>query len=153
MEIQTQTIAYARLIARDLAASRPAHPARIVARPTAAALLRRFLEARTTPRDDAWAAAYLRQDVHIRLDAEPLDPTVLGVVSCRQAWQFQVLPLRRERGVLVLVTTEAALIRAARFATRVCEEPAVLLVAEGKRFRQFLSAYYPFAGVESLLGE
>ncbi len=95
---------------------------------------------------DQYAAATERVDpVSVRPD-----PSVLGAVSRRQAWQFRVLPVSRSGGELVLCTAEEHLGRALRFAANVLHVPAVVVLAAADRLEAALAEAYPVDGFDAV---
>ena len=48
--------------------------------------------------EDAWVQQYLRMAGVVDLEDVDIDAECLRVLNRRQAWQFHLLPLRRERG-------------------------------------------------------
>ncbi len=100
--------------------------------------------------ESAWLMQY--EDNADRVDPVATPPTAeaLRVVSRRQAWQFRVLPLRRdEHGDIVLCTNPEHLHRALRFAANCLAEPAVVHLTEAHRLTQALASHYPIAGFDS----
>lgn len=96
----------------------------------------------------AWAAQYGEMVGRVRLASEGWDPAVADLVERRQAWQFQVLPLRFEAGELVLATTEEALPRAMRFAGWALGVPASFVLSEWADLESALQERYPMPGGE-----
>jgi hypothetical protein len=105
-----------------------------------------------SPRDveAAWAQQYVAHGHGVDLDREVFDPALADKVSRREAWQFELLPLYRGDGCLVLATTQDRLPRAAAFAWAHFGEPVLLLVAEPAVFRAHLIQRYPWPALESL---
>jgi hypothetical protein len=98
----------------------------------------------------AWLMQYEHNADRVDPVAEPPTVDALRTVSRRQAWQFRVLPLRRdEQGDLVLCTNPEHLHRALRFAASCLVEPAVVHLAEAHRLTQALAANYPIAGFDT----
>ena len=96
----------------------------------------------------AWVEQYLSDGTRVDLDTERGDPAVLGVLSRRQAWQFEMVPLRREDGQLIIATTVDRLPRAVNFAWRSLGEPVYLVVAEAEQLRACLGRCYPWRAME-----
>ena len=103
------------------------------------------------PRDveAAWVEQYLSDGTRVDLENERMDSDALSAVSRRQAWQFEIIPLRREDGHLMLATTAERLPRAVNFAWRSLGEPVYLVVAETEQFRASLARYYPWEAMQS----
>ncbi|MFN4242176.1 MAG: hypothetical protein ACK4PI_02955 [Tepidisphaerales bacterium] len=93
--------------------------------------------------EEAWITQYVRTVGLTDLDRLKVDPACLSVVNRRQAWQFHVLPVSRQRGELTLATDEASLTRTLLFATRAIREPVFLRVAAPRQLRDYLMRYYP----------
>lgn len=104
------------------------------------------------PRDveRAWLDQYLTYDTTVDLDAELFDPTLTGLLNRRQAWQFRVLPVRRENHELVIATTAHQLRKAVNFAWRTFNEPVFFLVAPRVQLEQHLMEHYPWPGAQAL---
>lgn len=96
--------------------------------------------------EQAWVDQYLSLGTEIDLSEHAVDPEVLKVISRRQAWQFRTLPLRREPGELVAVTSREHLKRAVNFAWRTLDEPVYLLVAPLDQIQAALEEHYPLPG-------
>ena len=96
---------------------------------------------------DAWAGQLC--DLATRIDpaCEHLDESVRNVISRRQAWQFKILPLRRDSMGLILVTCPEYLPRAARFAAWHFGEPITFAITEPKLLEEALDDYYPLPGM------
>ncbi len=66
----------------------------------------------------AWAEQYAALAERVSAaDISPL-PELRGAVTARQAWQFRVLPLRVDRGTVVILTSPQHLVRAHKFGVR-----------------------------------
>jgi len=100
--------------------------------------------------EQAWVDQYLSFDTEIDLETQRIDTEVLRLLNRRQAWQFELLPLRRERGELLLATTSNRLVRAANFAWRRFQDPVMLLISCRPQLEQFLQRHYPWRAVEDL---
>lgn len=92
----------------------------------------------------AWCEQYVRSATFVDLDNEVNSPHVLDTVSRRQAWQFQILPLRREDGVLVIATAAQRLDGAANFTWRRLNEPVYLVVAKDDQLKRHVMERYPW---------
>lgn len=103
-----------------------------------------------SPRDveRAWATQYADITGHADLDSERVESGAIDLVDRRQAWQFQLLPLREEGGELLVATTEEALARAMRFAAWRIGRCCSFVVAEASELSRHLAAHYPLAGAE-----
>ena len=96
----------------------------------------------------AWVDQYLTYGIRIDLHAEQIYSSVLGVLSRRQAWQLQVLPLRREDGRLLVATSEQRLVRSVTYVWRRLGEPVRLLIAPTSQLDACLHQYYPWSAMQ-----
>lgn len=117
---------------------------------SAVELAPRLFERDLTPAEGAAVSRAARWGVRVELHRLRLDREALASVTPRRAWQFQVIPIRRQRGMLIVATTERWLGRAMRYARRLASEPVRLVLADEVTFRRHLEAYYRFPGAESL---
>jgi hypothetical protein len=99
----------------------------------------------------AWASQYSELLGRTDLAAERADPEVRPLVERRQAWQFQILPLRFDGGELLVATTEAALARAMRFAGWALGGPVSFLLVEEEDLLAHLGEAYPMPGGRTML--
>lgn len=93
--------------------------------------------------EDAWVQQYTRVAGVVNLDECEVDAACLRLINRRQAWQFHVLPLRREDEHLTIATDGEHLIRAVNFSTRRVDEPACFVIAERNQLRDYLMRHYP----------
>lgn len=93
--------------------------------------------------EDAWVEQYLRVVGVIDLEDQEIETECLRMLNRRQAWQFHMLPLNRDRETLSMATSPDNLIRSVNFATRALEEPVHFLIAERHQLREFLMKHYP----------
>ena len=100
----------------------------------------------------AWVDQYLTYDTKVDLHAEQIDSSVLGVLSRRQAWQLQLLPLRREDGRLLVATSEQRLVRSVTYVWRRLAEPVLLLIAPTSQLEACLHQYYPWPAMQQQVG-
>lgn len=103
-----------------------------------------------SPRDveQAWAQQYAHLAEHIDPTAVEIAPAALACIERRQAWQFRVLPIRFDRGELVLATDVASLPRAMRFTGWRVASPCRFLIADSASLSVALKAYYPMGGFD-----
>lgn len=101
----------------------------------------------------AWAAQYSGMVGRVDLTRERGDAEVRDLVERRQAWQFQLLPLRFEGGHLVMATTEAGLPRAMRFVAWAIGAPASFVLAGEQDLLGRLNEAYPMPGGHAALRE
>lgn len=97
----------------------------------------------------AWAAQYA--DIAETIDPrdEMVERDALLTVSARQAWQFRVLPLRRDGEELVMCTTPDHLPRALRFVYRSLKERCSFVIAEPMALGEALEEHYPMPGLSA----
>jgi hypothetical protein len=93
--------------------------------------------------EDAWVEQYVRVAGIVDLDAQRIDTDCLRMLNRRQAWQFHLLPLNRQREDLHMATSAQDLIRAVNFSGRKLDEPVNFMVAERDQLRDFLMKHYP----------
>jgi hypothetical protein len=93
--------------------------------------------------EDAWVEQYVRVAGVVDLDEQRIDTDCLRLLNRRQAWQFHLLPLNRERADLHMATSAQDLVRAVNFSGRKIDEPVNFVVAEREQLRDFLMKHYP----------
>jgi hypothetical protein len=93
--------------------------------------------------EDAWVEQYVARAGATNLDLESFDPTVRDVLNARQAWQFQLLPIRRDADHFHVATTAAKLVRSVNFVTRKFNEPVHFIIASPRQLRQYLMEMFP----------
>ncbi len=96
--------------------------------------------------DRAWAEQYAQAAPSVNPVCERVEPEALELISRRQAWQFRLLPLRFERGELIICTTRQHLPRALNFAYRNLDARCGFVIAETAHFGAALRAHYPWSG-------
>jgi len=97
--------------------------------------------------DRAWAEQYAQITVQIDPRSEVFDSDALALVSCRQAWQFRILPIRRDGHEIMIATTRDHLPRALRFAMRRFSEPVYFVIAEAQHLGAALAERFPMHGL------
>lgn len=98
---------------------------------------------------DAWVQQYLCYPTRIDLDRQPIDRRVIGLLTRRQAWQLQLMPLCREEGVLLIATTLPRLAATINFAWRHFDEPILVCIAPAHQLTAHLQRWYPWPAMES----
>ena len=93
--------------------------------------------------EDAWVEQYLRVTGTVDLRDTQLDTDCLRMLNRRQAWQFHMLPLRRDDDAIQMATTADHLVRSVNFASRKFDEPVHFLIASRRQLREFLMTHYP----------
>jgi len=98
--------------------------------------------------EQAWIEQYAGFTGALDIADETVDRRVLGIINRRQAWQFEMLPLRFEpSGELLVAASKRRLARAVTFAARRIEPIVFFRVVESEALRQFLQQYYPLPEV------
>ena len=100
--------------------------------------------------EKAWVDQYVTPSTQIDLDKQHIDIRVLKSINRRQAWQFRMLPLRREADELVAATCADHLRRAVNFAWRRLDEPIYFLVASRPQLEEFLMDHFPWPSALNL---
>lgn len=96
----------------------------------------------------AWVEQYLRFTGPIDLAQQHIDADALRQISRRQAWQFEILPLRMEStGELLMAASQARFARAVAFATKRLKHVVYFRIAESVQLREFLMRHYPMPEV------
>lgn len=98
--------------------------------------------------EDAWASQYAEIAEHVDPSREKIDRAVLGLIDRRQAWQFRMLPLRHDGSEIRVVTTQAHLLRAMRFALRHFGQVCYFVLTAPEQLSQSLTEHYPLPGAE-----
>lgn len=93
--------------------------------------------------ESAWVAQYAQLAGTIDPDRLAIDRGCLKLVNRRQAWQFHLLPVARERGEIVILTDEKHLAKALRFAAATLKEPAYFRMVSTEALQALLMAHYP----------
>lgn len=94
--------------------------------------------------EQAWVDQYVTLSTQIDLEKQRIDIRVLKSINRRQAWQFRMLPLRREEDELVAATCADHLRRAVNFAWRRLDEPIYFLIASRPQLEEFLMDHFPW---------
>jgi hypothetical protein len=104
--------------------------------------------------ENAWIEQYQRFTGLLDLtDIEP-DVEALRLINRRQAWQFELLPIRFEPGGdLLMAAGRKRLARAVTFAANRLSEVVFFRIAESDQLREFLQRYYPMPEVSKELIE
>lgn len=98
--------------------------------------------------ESAWCDQFTQVSAHVKPIDEAIDPDIFGVIERRQAWQFGVVPLRREGQEVVMVTTRSHLSRATRFAGWHMREPVYFVLCEPGELEEALKTHYPMDGMD-----
>ena len=100
------------------------------------------------PRDveAAWGQQYAGLTMRVDPATETFDVSVLGLLDRRQAWQFGCVPVRWDGRELMVVTTEANLVRAHRFCSKQMNAPVFMVLCEPEDLKTTLERWYPLPG-------
>lgn len=99
--------------------------------------------------EDAWVEQYHRFTGTLDLEAERFDDAALRELNRRQAWQFQMLPVRYEdNGELLIAAGKGRLARAVSFAAAKVKPAVYFRIAESEQLKAFLQRHYPMPGVD-----
>lgn len=100
--------------------------------------------------EQAWIEQYSRLTGEIDLNEMAMDAAALKLINRRQAWQFEVLPLRFEpSGELLMAASRTRLARAVTFVANRLRPVVYFRVAESMQLREFLKRHYPMPEVTS----
>ena len=110
-------------------------------------LAERMFEVTLDSVERAWIEQYHRFTGTIDLSQHTCSAQVLSLLSRRQAWQFEVLPVQFEpTGELLMAASRQRLARAVTFAAQHLDHEVYFRIAESAQLRLFLQKYYPMAG-------
>ncbi len=101
--------------------------------------------------EKAWIEQYLTYDTEVDLETQQVDVEVLRVLNRRQAWQFHMLPLRRNEQELLLATCRESLPKAVNFAWHRLHDPVFFLVAQRPQLEEFLMEHYPWPAMYQMM--
>ncbi len=102
--------------------------------------------------ENAWVEQYCRLHQHIDLRQQRVDTEVLHLINRRQAWQFEILPLRYEtNGELLIAASRSRLARAVTFVANRLRPQAYFQIARSDELREFLRQHYPMPEVSEEL--
>ncbi len=97
----------------------------------------------------AWVDQYKRLVSNVEADFARADSFATQLVSARQAWQFRIVPIRFDDGVLVAATTSEHLPRAQRFCQGVLRRTALFVVVDAEELADALASLYPIGGLDA----
>jgi len=95
----------------------------------------------------AWAAQYSTITEHVDPGVERVEEEILSLVTRRQAWQFRLLPLRRDGHEVMVVTVLEHLPRAMRFALQHFAEPCYFVLTQADLLGEALMRHFPLTGM------
>lgn len=94
--------------------------------------------------ENAWVEQYHRFTGTIDLSNEKFDNEALRVLNRRQAWQFELLPIRTDPdGEMLMAASANRLARAVTFAANRIDRAVYFRIAEQEQLRDFLQQHYP----------
>ncbi|MEC9372574.1 MAG: hypothetical protein VYC34_01975 [Planctomycetota bacterium] len=95
----------------------------------------------------AWAHQYARITEHVDPRRESIEPHVVAMIDRRQAWQFRIIPLRRDGSEIMIATIIEHLPRAMRFALRHFGEPCYFVISRADALGEALVTHFPMDGM------
>ena len=102
--------------------------------------------------EEAWIEQYCRLTGEVELVDRQIDTDVLKLINRRQAWQFEILPLRYESsGELLMAASRHRLARAVTFAANRLKPVVFFRIARCEQLRMFLRKHYPMSEVSAEL--
>jgi hypothetical protein len=115
-------------------------------------LAERMFEVSVDSIEQAWIEQYCRFTGTLDLADLQIDTRALRLINRRQAWQFEILPIRFEAGgELLMAASRARLARAVTFAANRIKPIAYFRIAESQQLRKFLRTHYPMPEVSQEL--
>jgi hypothetical protein len=115
-------------------------------------LAERMFEVTVESIEEAWVEQYVRVAGTVDLDQLEFDCDALKLINRRQAWQFEILPVRYEpSGELMMAASRQRLARAVTFAANRLEPAVYFRVAESQQLRHFLQQHYPMSQVSQAI--
>ncbi|QDU72730.1 GspE/PulE/PilB domain-containing protein [Mucisphaera calidilacus] len=104
--------------------------------------------------EQAWIEQYHRFTGTLDLSTVSFDTEALKLINRRQAWQFEILPVRFEAdGQLLIAASRSRLARAVTFAARRIDQEVFLRISESDQLRAFLRQHFPMPEVSEELLE
>lgn len=100
--------------------------------------------------EHAWAEQYATIAPRFDPRLHAIEPEILGLLERRQAWQFRVIPVRREGDEHVFVTSADNLARALRFTGWRVPGPCTFCICDPETLTIALGMHYPMEGMDAL---
>ncbi len=98
--------------------------------------------------ENAWVEQYAQFTGEIDLDRYEVDRCALKLINRRQAWQFNILPIRfEETGELLMAASRRRLARAVTFVANRLDPIVFFRLADSEQLRDFLRRHYPMPEV------
>ncbi len=98
--------------------------------------------------ENAWSEQFAMLAEHVDPVTEVYDDAVKTIIDSRRAWQFGVLPIRRDGHDLLVATSQDLLARAVRFVAWSIGEPVFLVIADRDKLEEAMQMQYPFPGMQ-----
>ena len=93
--------------------------------------------------EEAWTEQYLRRTGTLDLRQERFEARALNLMTRRQAWQFQMLPVSFDhQGELLIVAAKSRLARAVTFVHRRLNVQPYFRIASDRQIEKQLNRYY-----------
>ncbi len=100
----------------------------------------------------AWVEQYARFTGEIDLEQYEIDTEALKLINRRQAWQFELLPIRYQPdGDLLMAASRRRLARSVAFVANRLEPVVFFRIADSQQLRGFLKEHYPMPEVSGEL--
>ena len=117
-------------------------------------LAERLFDVTVDSLESAWIEQYHQSTGTIDLTTQAFDESVLSLITRRQAWQFELLPIGFEdTGELLIAASRERLARAVTFAAQRIEHVVYFRIAEPAQLRAYLQKYYPMAEISDSMRE
>ena len=94
---------------------------------------------------DAWVKQFCDQTRERDVRHERVETDWLPLLQPRQAWQFRMMPLRREWDHLLVATDARGLLKAVNFAAAAFPMSPCFVLADAASLRAMLMRHYPVA--------
>lgn len=92
---------------------------------------------------NTWVEQFVQRHAPRDMSGAPCEPRWLALIDRRQAWQFRVVPMRREHGHLLVAADARGLLKAVNFASRAFPLTPCLVLAEERSLQSLLMRHYP----------
>lgn len=100
----------------------------------------------------AWIEQFYRFSGYMDLDNQAVDAQALSLINRRQAWQFEIVPLRFEpNGELLVAASRTRFARAVTFVASRLQPVAFFRLVESDQLRKFLRKHYPMPEVSDAI--
>jgi hypothetical protein len=107
-------------------------------------LAERMFDVTVASVEDAWVEQYHQLTGTLDLDTVEVDARALPLINRRQAWQFEMLPLKVDHvGDVMFAASRRRLARAVTFATQHLDHVVYFRVADDDAIHDALQRHYP----------